>query len=304
MNSTSEIFFKQHEDLKNAVIQCFEGRTSLKFEESDEIFEKMSLNIQEKLHSKENSMNSDFLRYFLTSKEYPIILSNQDKEALIAYGYSYDFDNKYKLRLADRADLELIYNLSQNVYGGFDIIHVDVLRKWYDGNPSCFWLICDASQKGKMVGNVDILPLREEHPDVQKFLRGEMLEKDMGTDCIVSPDEIQNATIFYIESVVSYDVIKCKPINTPLRGIMQKARSIIRYITHYKTPDNCRLCCIAASGEGVALIEHLGFEVQQPKEQRVDEHNLYMIKFKDFVDNLNKFLIDYIHIFPDDSVPL
>lgn len=281
MSNIIEIFFKQRNDIKTAIIEQYTKAKQKPFAEDIASFEELS---QDLTRLSDVPITSNFLHYFFSSFEFPILVRKEQMKAL----NTFTLDNIYFIDVSNTEGLEEIRKIAGTVYEGNDVIPLEVLKAWYAGNPNCFWLIRNAKNKNEVVGNVDVLPLDIDNAKVQDFLAGKIFELDMDTSCIVPPNRIHETKILYVESVVRKEGHRMS-----LKAVLQKARSIIRFISEYKDLDSdsgCKLYCIAASDEGIALIKHMGFEQKMKGEHRVDKHNLYHIPLRDFMNNVQTIL--------------
>src|SRR5450432_1203879 len=100
---------------------------------------------------------------------------------------------------ATRDDVEWAADLAKRIYRGNDIIPKDLMLEWYDKNPTGFFVI--QSTDGERVGNLDLLPVKP--ATLNRFIRGEITERNITGDCLYSPAEAGEIRDLYVESFVS-----------------------------------------------------------------------------------------------------
>jgi hypothetical protein len=130
--------------------------------------------------------------------------NDSTKETQITAGKGKNDDHltehsRHTVRIARYADIRKIHNIAATVYEGIDVIPTEKMLEWYDKNPYSFHVIVD--EDDEIVGNIDILPLKDEA--LKKFLKGRIIEREIKADDIWGVDEKDKMTSLYVESVVN-----------------------------------------------------------------------------------------------------
>lgn len=173
------------------------------------------------------------------------------------------------------ADIGWIAALEKSVYSGIDAIPFNILNDWYLANQNVFYIIRDPLGNG--VGHIDVLPLR---PAVlQRFIRGEILEKDIRGADIFSLNEKEQITGLYIESL-AIPYLKGYARACALRDALAGIRMIICTIC---TPNPLTtLYAMPASPEGLKLMKRMNFRLLVDGKTRKDGYGMYAVPFIEF----------------------
>lgn len=175
----------------------------------------------------------------------------------------------YVVESADIRDIEWIAQLEKDVYSEEDAIPEQVLKEWYAVNPTGFFII--RIKNGPRIGHLDILPLKPR--TMQQFIDGNITEHDIRGDSLYTPQEKEQVTDLYVESIIirppkgssSINAILCLLANFT---VIAKSVSDVNRLQH--------IYAIAASKSGEKLMGHLGFEVCVPADARRDKHPLFI----------------------------
>jgi hypothetical protein len=105
----------------------------------------------------------------------------------------------YTIYAASEDDICWSAQTARQVYSGVDIIPVETMLEWFHANPNGFSIIKD--HDGHRCGNIDILPLK---PDtLSRFLRGDLIEREIRGESIIRTKESKEIESLYVESIVA-----------------------------------------------------------------------------------------------------
>lgn len=188
-------------------------------------------------------------------------------------------DVAFVVQSADEHDIRWIADLQKSIYAKEDAVPIGVLLEWYRVFPNGFFIIRD--HLGNAVGHLDILPIKPE--TFKKFKDGEISETEIRGECLYTPEEKNNITDIYIESLI---------ISIPqksLRGLV--LREVIRSVPYIidQVGDKIaiqRISAMAATKDGEKLLRHLGFQLISRANERKDRHNMFEAKFQIFFERV------------------
>jgi hypothetical protein len=194
--------------------------------------------------------------------------------------YLEELSIKYRIDPATKDDIEWIAQLESEFYSAQDAIPKDILKEWYDVNPSGFFVI--KMNDSRRIGHLDILPLRPK--TLTLFLEGHLVERDIRGDSLYSVHEIEHIKNLYVESIILDPPEGCS------RGL-----AILFLLCNFTLIVN-RICdssnlesvyAIAASKSGQRLMGRLGFNKISTSENRKDGHNLFAARYSELTQNIN-----------------
>lgn len=180
---------------------------------------------------------------------------------------------------AAEEDIRWAASTARCVYSGLDIISAERMLEWFEANPTGFFIIKDG--EGHRCGNFDSLPLR---PDaLARFLRGELIEREMRGDSLFRPYESNRIDCLYIESFV---FLTKDGRGNPLAAYrcMMSLPDLVRGVC--APPQIKKLYAIGASQSGIRLMKHLGFEKMEYSNVRRDGHQVFSVSFPALVKNI------------------
>lgn len=189
--------------------------------------------------------------------------------------YPIYIDMKYTIKLAEYDDIRRIHNIAATVYEGIDVIPTEKMLEWYNKNPYSFHVIVDEDHE--VVGNIDILPLKDEA--LTKFLSSKIIEREIKADDIWGVDEKDKITSLYIESVVN---------KAGEYAVLSVLRAVADIFNGFDCDAKCikKVYCISASPKGTRLIERLGFSMFSDGRERKDKHAVYVADISSLLRNV------------------
>lgn len=185
----------------------------------------------------------------------------------------------YRIRQATIEEIDWIADLQSNVYSHEDAIPLHVLLEWYKANPNGFSVI--TMTNGQKIGHIDILPLRRSTLD--SFVQGNIKERDIRGDSLFSPEQADQITHLYVESIIVH----------PPKGY-SNAPAVLCVLSNFVELIK-RLCnadkvgyvyAIAASDSGERLMRRLGFDKIGAADKRIDRHDLFSVRFDELRENI------------------
>lgn len=190
-----------------------------------------------------------------------------------------DLSVGYVTTQATLEEIDWIARLEEKVYTNADAVPKSVLTEWYEANPNGFSVIRMCS--GQKIGHIDLLPIKPN--TLQRFIAGQIVERDIRGDSLYGPDDRGLITNLYVESIILL----------PPRGFTN-APAILCVLSSFaklveRVCDTDRLVniyAIAASKSGERLMKRLGFDSISPAEARLDRHELYSANFKHLARNI------------------
>lgn len=187
----------------------------------------------------------------------------------------------YYVEQATPDDIYWIAELESRVYSHEDAVPERVLKEWYQANPTGFSVI--RMQDGHKVGHIDILPIRP--ATLADFLEGNLVERDIRGDSLISPSERDSIRELYIESII---VVPPKGIsNAPaIVCVLAGFLSLVQRICDPSKVEH--IYAIAASSAGERLLTRLGFDLIRSAEARTDHHNFYAARFQHLASNISR----------------
>jgi len=191
-------------------------------------------------------------------------------------------ESGYSVWPATQEDICRIAQNAKRVYTGLDVIPQETMLGWYKANPNGFWVVKDKT--GTYCGNLDLLALK---PDVmQRFIDGEIIEREIQGDYIYCPSESDKIESIYIESLVVVNPGNMKTGNAlALRKLLENFYAIVSSLCD---PVNIKkIYAIAASDGGMRILSKLGFSMIG-KHQRQDDHNTYFADAKIFWQRIKR----------------
>ena len=137
-------------------------------------------------------------------------------------------------------------------------------------------------RNGQKVGHLDILPLRP--LTLQSFLEGKISERDIRGDSLFHLNKRESITDLYIESVI---VLPPKGY-TNIPAIICILSNFEEIVNRICEPQNVKnIYAIAASRSGDRFLKRLGFDILKNANERIDKHDLFVIKYAELVSNIN-----------------
>jgi hypothetical protein len=193
-------------------------------------------------------------------------------------------DTKYVVVPAKAQDITWTVQLRADCYSEEDALPEDLLQEWYSTNPNGFFIIKE--NNGPRIGHLDLLPIRPR--TLKKFCHGKITERQILEDSLYSPEEKESITDLYIEGIII-----SPPEHYPqtanavaMRTVLQSFGIIIETLCN---PKNLRyMYAVAASQSGERTLKHLGFQLLQKGEDRVDSHDLYEAEYATVAQNVAK----------------
>jgi hypothetical protein len=175
--------------------------------------------------------------------------------------------NPYQIRPATEADIRWAAALGQRVYQGLDVISEVTMLAWFDANPCGFFAFWHNEER---IGNFDVLPLR---PAVmQRFVRGELLEKDIRPEDLFTVAESHAIRDLHWESIV-VDPRFHGP-RSPMTKLFEQ--SYLETLAHLCPIGQLgHMYAIAASNAGARLLQRMGLSPIAAASERLDAHPLY-----------------------------
>lgn len=184
-------------------------------------------------------------------------------------------EKKFNINLSNRSDIDAVYKLNTMIYEGFDVISFETLLEWHEKNPASIHTIKD--QFGKIAGNINILPLKNEAIDF--FLSGDLMSSDFRGKHLFAPFERNKVEYLYIESIInmaSSEVLIEFLRNLPL--ILTRCCGDINNIK--------KVYCLALSADAKHLMHTLKFikyENNGILRRDSNEDNIYYANIKDIL---------------------
>lgn len=189
----------------------------------------------------------------------------------------------YTIKAADEEDVRWMAWLGSRVYKEpHDRIPEPTMLAWHSASPTGFSIVRDG--KGQRIGNIDILPLRKAMLD--EFVAGQRFEREFKREDLYKPDERGHITDLYIESFVAVlsPADGRPPDQAAGRAVLAAFPDLITRVCDASKAK--RIYAIAASGNGVRVLSHLGFEIIGKAEDRVDGHPLWSASLSSVVRRL------------------
>lgn len=185
----------------------------------------------------------------------------------------------YTVSAATEEDIRWAADTARRVYSGLDVIPIKLMVEWFNANPTGFSIIKD--RDGHRCGNIDILPLK---PDtLARFLRGELIEREIRGDSIFCGDESDKIDSLYIESFVALtEGDKGNPL-AAYKCIMHSPELIRRICNPSQIK---KVYAIGASQSGIRLMKELGFDRIKYENERRDRHQVFSISFPNMSMNI------------------
>lgn len=158
----------------------------------------------------------------------------------------------HRFRVALDKDLVRVRELAKRRYGY--AFKIRELRRWHSLNPRCLYLMFS---DGELVGYVDAFPISA--ADYIHLLAGR-------PEQLITPlrdEEVDNTCFFYIASVV---------IEERWGGLLPALlkRAVSFYSNSYRTKVWARVCAIAYSPAGRALLELKGAQLYRDEPSKVE----------------------------------
>jgi hypothetical protein len=191
-------------------------------------------------------------------------------------------EGPYTLFPADESDILWAVETGKKVYTGIDVIPRELMFEWYKANPNGFFIVKD--RHGHRCGNIDILPLR---PDtLKRFLNGDIIEQDIRGDCLFHPNEAEQISDLYVESVVA--------VNSCYKGNPYAAQRIILSVPEMLSrlcphENIAKIYAIGGSRNGIRLMQHLGFDMISAGGGRKDKHKVFVATIENLIHNISQF---------------
>jgi hypothetical protein len=176
----------------------------------------------------------------------------------------------YSIEPATLDDVRWIAELEALMYSA-DAVPFEVLGDWYLKNPRGFWIL---KRDGRRVGHIDLLPVKPEA--LEKFVRGEIVEREIRGVDLYSPADRSLARKLYVESV-AVSPAEARP------GLVSHLLSRFHELVDCLADPNqvSAVYAIAATGAGQRFLNHLGFSVVQAGRDRKDGHDLFAAQLTD-----------------------
>lgn len=189
----------------------------------------------------------------------------------------------YSLELASPDDLVWIADLEYELFKE-DGIPREILKEWYDVNPSGFFVLKMMLSGIKYrIGHIDILPVRQ--GSFNLFCNGLIIEREIRGESVYSPKERNDIKDLYVESVI-IDMPKSHYHRrySALKFLLSQFVFIVKQIADPKKLEY--VYAISVTDTGTHLMKDLGFEVFKNAKERRDGHNLYRVHFLTLAENI------------------
>lgn len=185
----------------------------------------------------------------------------------------------YHTAQASPEEMNWIADLEQQVYMPGDAVPRNVLKEWYNSNPTGFSVI--RMKNGQKIGHIDLLPVRP--ATFSAFVEGQIIEKDIRGDSLYSPADRDLIRDLYVESVI---VLPPKGYsNAPaVLCILREFGGLVQRVCDPQKVE--RVYAIAASNSGKRLLQRLGFDLIARGDKRADGHDLFVAAFADLASNI------------------
>jgi hypothetical protein len=168
-------------------------------------------------------------------------------------------------------EVDWIAQLEYEMYSS-DAIPKHILAQWYAKNPSGFSIL--KTNDGEKVGHIDILPI---HPTIlQRFIDGDILERDIRGDDLYSLADKGLIRSLYVESVA----VSLSSGHSKGPAVLYLICNLSEAIERICDPGRIdNVYAIAATTEGSRFLSRLGFEIHKKAESRRDHHNLFIASY-------------------------
>jgi hypothetical protein len=185
----------------------------------------------------------------------------------------------YLASQATAEEIDWIARLEERVYTSSDAVPKHVLTEWFESNPNGFSVIRMCN--GQKIGHIDLLPIKP--VTLERFVSGLIVEKDIRGDSLFKPEERDQITMLYVESII---VLPPKGFtNAP--AILCVLNSFARLVERVCDSGKIKnIYAIAASKSGERLLKRLGFDTVALPDSRADGHELFSADFKQLAANI------------------
>lgn len=155
---------------------------------------------------------------------------------------------KFSIRVSNHLDIDAVYKLNTIVNEGLDVIPHTTLLEWHEKNPASIHIITD--QFGKIVGNINILPIKDEV--IEFFLSGDLISSDFRRGHIFAPSERNKVTYLHIQNII--DIASEEALIECLGNLSLIINRLCSDINNIK-----KVFCLAASPEIKHIMPILNF---------------------------------------------
>ncbi len=186
----------------------------------------------------------------------------------------------YKIEQAASEDIRWIAKFEAEMYSAEDAVPEDILRDWYSQNPTGFSTI---KYKGKMIGHVDLLPLRSSV--LGRFMDGDITEREIRGSDLFSAGEPELIRTIYVESVAlaaSNGLTRALAVKHVLLNWMD----MISRVGDPRRIEN--IFAVAATSSGKRFLKALGFSIVSQAQDRKDQHDLYVTRLARLEDEMSQ----------------
>jgi hypothetical protein len=174
---------------------------------------------------------------------------------------------------ASMEDIEWIAQLESELFTGADVIPVELLKEWYNTNPTGFFVF--KTSDGVRVGHINILPLRPQI--LELFLEGKIIERQIRGESLFTPVEKKSIKNLYIECLA------VKPVGRIRAAVLYALMSeFVSMICNICPVDNMeKIYAVAATVQGEQIMRNFGFKVIREDAARQDGHKLFEADVKE-----------------------
>jgi hypothetical protein len=178
-------------------------------------------------------------------------------------------DGRVVVEVPASHDMLVVANKHARMLYGRDCPTLTEVERWWGRNPWVFAVL--RSEWGDYLGYFDILPLTEEGAGLVES--GEIEERDIRPDHILSPAEMKDAKTLYLSGLGVRDA----GTEVGKARAAKIVRALVSYIEQYYGHDCRRVLALAATPDGERLLKGIGARISCAAEARRDRRNLYEI---------------------------
>lgn len=179
----------------------------------------------------------------------------------------YNNKEKFKILFPYNSKYLKPANRIAKLYYGKEFTNENVVKSWYNKNPYTLSIL--ANEQNKIIGYFDILPLNEMHSD--KFINGQMVEKDIRPKHILSVEEMKQCRTVYIAGIAVEQ--NCGEVIKTFGGVL-----IYALITHikcfYTHKEGIKLLALPVTDCGKKLLTKYNFKIETEAMVRKDKTDL------------------------------
>jgi hypothetical protein len=180
----------------------------------------------------------------------------------------------YSIDSARPEEISWIAEIEAKKYDA-DAVPERILRDWYNVNPKGFFII--RIHSGRKIGHLDILPIRP--LTLQKFIRGDIIEKEILSDSIFKLGESAQIQNLYVESIIVDPPRECSRSDA-VRTLLFHIDTLVQALCPPSQID--KVYALAATNDGTNFMKRPGFAVIVPGHERRDGLDLLCVSFREF----------------------